>query len=168
MNELFFGDHIADFKFKWTEEITPLLGIATTDGPLIEQKWFIEMHPQCMASDFAHYRVLMMLSTLLHEMIHVFLGRYGCYSCRRIKFNGQASNHGWPFQMIAAKLEEAVPRLLDIPFKSGRFDSLLAAWKTVYTLPSRHDGYVSFFKYQVDIEQARRREGASAADKGRT
>lgn len=50
-----------------------------------------------------------------------------------------ADSHGRAFQLLGAKLEEVFPRLLGIPLRLARWESLLQSWKELKPLPSLHD-----------------------------
>jgi hypothetical protein len=104
-----------------------------------EVPWRIRIHPDRIPNDFGDYKLLGVVSALIHEAIHAFHGRSGCYSCRTMKYNGMAVNHGRPFQHIAARLEEVSPLLLGIPVYFGRVQSLYRHWKKVCPLLSLHD-----------------------------
>jgi hypothetical protein len=119
------------------EDITNT-GEATSSRPPL-RTWRIVMHPDKTALDPGPYPVLAILSTLIHEAVHILLDKYGCHHCATWNENQQAIWHGRPWQLVAAKLEEVVPRLLGIPIKLGRLHSLLHGWGWQYLLPSRHD-----------------------------
>jgi hypothetical protein len=137
INELFFGGDFPDAIFKWTRDITNT-GEATSSRPPL-RTWRIVMHPDKTALDLGPYPVLAILSTLIHEAVHILLDKYGCHPCATWNENQQAIWHGRPWQLVAAKLEEVVPRLLGISIKLGRLHSLLHGWGWQYLLPSRHD-----------------------------
>jgi hypothetical protein len=139
INELFFGGDFRDVIFNWDKDMNMNnTGQATSSKPP-RRTWKITMNPNHIASDIGPYKVLATLSTLIHEVVHIFLDKYSCHHCETFYENQQAIWHSSPFQLVAAKLEEVVPRLLSIPIKLGRFYSFLHGWPHIYTLPSRHD-----------------------------
>ena len=159
-SELFFGGKMSRTfvewtttaalrKRKWVEEDERVTGLNTWS---LLPVWIWKI---CMVSDdnteaFEHHKMLGIISTLIHEATHVFLEKYGCHWCEPLRENQQAGCHGRPWQLISAALEDSVPRLLGIPFKSGRFFSSLLRWSEHPYVPSRHDMAVyKFSKVQL-------------------
>jgi len=136
INELLFGGDHSDGNFKWRKGREGILGQAKA-SPL--RKWKIWMNPEKIAVDFDSYKMLAIISTLFHEAIHAFLGRHGCRSCKTWKENQMAAWHGRAWQLVAAKVEDVVPRLLGIPVYLGRFVGFISQWDNVSAMPSRHD-----------------------------
>ncbi|KAF2450570.1 hypothetical protein P171DRAFT_503135, partial [Karstenula rhodostoma CBS 690.94] len=122
LNTLFFGGRIPGIRFRWTEDKHGVLGRSAFSfggSPVIS------MHPTRTSRDFGDYAVLDFLSTLVHEAVHAFLQFYACRWYHVWDGEYTAGGHGRVFQMLAKKLEEAVPRLLGVPVRLGRFESLL-------------------------------------------
>jgi len=140
LNELFSGDHIADSEFVWTASLgSSVVGSdCGLEGHHRRSTFKIRMHPND-TTEYGRYIALETLSTLIHEAVHIFLDRYGCFNCKTKRQHDGAGGHGRPFQMIAAKLEEVVPEMLGIPVDLGRWESFSLGWKAVARLPSRHD-----------------------------
>lgn len=139
ISELFFGVDIGDAKFVWSREIYEIgmtSVLTNTDGRCVS---CITMNLDKTTKDCGNYHVVAIISTLLHEAVHSFLAKYRCESCRTENFTTTGAYHGRPFQIIAAKIEEIVPRLLDIPVKLGRDSSLLQLCGEVQHHLSRHD-----------------------------
>jgi hypothetical protein len=90
-------------------------------------------------NDFRRHIILEILSTLLHEVLHIFLSKHGCFDCKTAEFAESSRRHGRPFQLILAKVQEVAPRLLGIPLKLDGFHSIAKAWQLMTKLPSRHD-----------------------------
>ncbi|KAL5384935.1 hypothetical protein DPSP01_005040 [Paraphaeosphaeria sporulosa] len=83
------------------------------------------MHPARTSRDFGNYAVLDFVSTLVHKVIYVFLQAYACWWCRAWDRYHAAGGHGRLFQMLGKRMGGAVPRLLGVPVKLGRVESLL-------------------------------------------
>jgi hypothetical protein len=79
------------------------------------------------------------LSTLLHEMVHAFLERFCCETCPTFQDNHGSDGHGRAWLMIAAKIEEVSPRLLDLPVNLSKLPSLMEHMAIYGELPSRCD-----------------------------
>jgi hypothetical protein len=135
LSELFFHGQFAGLKINWDRDIE-WIGQATTydSGSVL-----ISMHPSKWMNDFGRHTLLEILSTLLHEVLHIFLSKHGCFDCKTAEFAKSCRRHGRPFQLILAKLQEVAPRLLGIPLKLDGFHSIAEAWQLMTELPSRHD-----------------------------
>ncbi|KAJ4358358.1 uncharacterized protein N0V89_002940 [Didymosphaeria variabile] len=122
INILFFGGPIPGISFRWKKIKHSVLGRTTTS---LSGNPVISMHPARTAHDFGDYAILDFLSTLVHEIIHAFLQYYPCWLCRSWARDYTAGGHGRLFQILARKMEEVFPRLLGVPVRLGRFESLL-------------------------------------------
>lgn len=91
-----------------------------------------------------------MLCTLLHEMIHAFLGRYGCLgwaeggcgsdACVSLSYeNFGKTGHGRAWQYIARTIEAALPRLLGFKGRLGREEGFLTEMNSLGFRPSECD-----------------------------
>ncbi|KAF2655296.1 hypothetical protein K491DRAFT_716377 [Lophiostoma macrostomum CBS 122681] len=84
-------------------------------------------------------RKLSRLSTLLHEMLHAYLDHYCCENCPTYRENDGRDGHGRAWLMVAAKLEEVFPRLVDLPADLRKFPSLREHMEIYKELPSQCD-----------------------------
>jgi hypothetical protein len=136
-NELLFGDRIDDSEFHWKHDCHNL-GEARGGEFRGKRTLAIFMNPKKAPMDMGSHRVLKPLSTALHEIVYVFFARHRCRNCRTLRDNLKSDCHGRPFQLLATKIEEVVPRLLGIPVNLGRFRSYTteASWADTRTLPS--------------------------------
>jgi hypothetical protein len=153
INELFFGGDIPGLTVRWTraEEDeaywkarnkkpfdNPMTAYASTaDRGDPEIVMFADRTGDKLC--FGSYHILKILSVLIHEAIHVFLGYYGCRHCKTFASNNDFLGHGRAWQLVAVQLEETFPRLLGIPLDLGRSESMFALWKDAGRLPSPHD-----------------------------
>lgn len=122
LNALFFGGYIPGIRFRWKKGTRSVLGRTATG---LVGSPVVTMHPTRTSRDFGDFAVLDFLSTLVHEAIHGFFQFYACWWCRVWDGDCTAGGHGRMFQVLARKLEEVVPRLLGVPVRLGRFESLL-------------------------------------------
>lgn len=97
------------------------------------------MHPTLVPPDFGEYATLDFLSTLVHECIHAFLQYYPCWWCRAWDWDYGDGGHGRIFQVLAMKMEEVFPRLVGLPVRLGRFESVVGDFVRGARLPSVSD-----------------------------
>lgn len=124
VHELFLGGCLLDAEFSWTRDIEEV-GLAIWQQNGRSQLGTIQMYPDKNTDDFGAYKALAVFSTLVHEAVHIFLERIGCMDCKTAKFHDALGSHGRPFQLLVAKLEEVIPRLLGIPVKLDGYNQFL-------------------------------------------
>ncbi|KAF1923668.1 uncharacterized protein M421DRAFT_425563 [Didymella exigua CBS 183.55] len=67
------------------------------------------------------------LNTLLHEILHAFIGTYACQRCPTYeKHVGDLAGNGHVWQRIACWVENAAPHTIGLPLKLGRFEAIQA------------------------------------------
>ncbi|KAF2820640.1 hypothetical protein CC86DRAFT_116218 [Ophiobolus disseminans] len=106
----------------------------------------IIIFPKNVGSDFGSYRIMAIISTLVHEAVHIFLDYYSCRHCKMHRRNNDFRGHGRAWQLVAVQLEDTFPRLLGIPLNLGRREALWSHWNHARRLPSPHD--LASFKLQ--------------------
>ncbi|KAF1955259.1 hypothetical protein CC80DRAFT_594440 [Byssothecium circinans] len=126
LNTLFFGTHIRRLAFRWRRSLSTLGAAFRTDGLGIP---YIAMNPLKHSQQFGGYVLLDVISTLVHEAIHVFLRCRACGFCRSRGADLGNGGHGSAFQILGRALEEAGPRLLGLPLRLGRLEAVLGSWK---------------------------------------
>ncbi|KAF1937663.1 hypothetical protein EJ02DRAFT_49275 [Clathrospora elynae] len=149
----FLSAHI-HIDFEWnvnTRKMEDDLGNTTTTERNGVEFQHVRMHPtrrsqpgiqlERIGSSLAQNR----LGTTLHELIHAYLGQFGCEECRTYKEN--MSDHGRAFQILAKAIEEQSLRLLGLELNLGRLDGMVADMKNGEgrNVPSVHDSEVYGF-----------------------
>ncbi|KAF2677104.1 hypothetical protein K458DRAFT_410004 [Lentithecium fluviatile CBS 122367] len=132
---IFFGSPIPRLTFHWSAKRTKgNLGL-TRARPLLSFLLAptISINPHLLTHGRfgPHCPLLNALSTLLHECIHAFLLYRSCPTCLSTPLHDVAAGHGRAFQVLGRKVEEVFPRLLGVPVRLGRTESLMAAWGDV-------------------------------------
>lgn len=141
-NHIFFFGAIQGFKFIWdinmADNCFGECKHSTADGIAI-----ISMNPvhwdQKGWLQRSEMRGMDRISTLLHEALHGFLGAYTCKCASTYHYSIGNDGHGRAWQLVAAKIEERVPQLLEIPAFLGRFSSLRGGMFPTNKLPSMCD-----------------------------
>jgi hypothetical protein len=128
-NLFFFGT--AEITFEWNLLTVGTVGQASPEG-------LIELAPFCSqtmmipvdASETTE-RARARLSTMLHEVFHVFLLQFSCQRCRTYDENSEdASGHGRAFQYVATALNKMSRGLFRIQFEVSDAQDFLNNWRT--------------------------------------
>lgn len=98
----------------------------------------------------SEFRLLWRLGTMLHEMIHAYLGQFACTQCSTYDVNyGHAEYHGRAFHRIASAMERMFLEVFGMkPYISCRHD-ITSHWEDVRHLPSLHD--MAEWKWLVEM-----------------
>jgi hypothetical protein len=138
--EIFFGGRIPGLKVRWKRN--PKAPGRTYCGPIVPLILPIKICINPLKThevDHGRFIFLNIIGTLVHELIHAVLHccYKSCTTCGREDTN--SDGHGRAFQLLGAKLEEAFPRLLGLPLRLARWESLIDRWEKLKPLPSPHD-----------------------------
>ncbi|KAF2638300.1 hypothetical protein P280DRAFT_520320 [Massarina eburnea CBS 473.64] len=142
-NVLFFGGPIRGVNFRWS--MTLFHSGCTSFHFGIPH---VKINPYRLGGSFGSYIFLELISTLMHEAVHAFLIHHPCSYCCSNRMDYGENGHGRAFHVLGAKLEEVFPRLLGLPLRLGRVESVFADWKYPVSLPSVHE--FSEWKLQDD------------------
>jgi hypothetical protein len=133
---LLFCDDPSRLKFHWLKEMPSWPDAISISNSHLEN--YIAMKPTYPSQPRKRY-MLETISALLHEAVHAHFQLCGCSDCSIRAPNHQPHGHGRPWQLLAARVENAFVRWTGLPVELSRFDSIAVHWKDFQLLPSAHD-----------------------------
>ncbi|KAI4923611.1 uncharacterized protein J4E92_007585, partial [Alternaria infectoria] len=138
LSAIFFRDYQMELDFEWKTYNDDYFGRYTCDvHPKIEMSAFNYM----LASPHGNLsaRTMSRLSTLLHELVHAYLGIYACRCPSFVKDVESLKGHGLAWQRIASSVEHNAPRFIHLPLVLGRFTSIQANWGVPLYWPTQQE-----------------------------
>jgi len=138
LSAIFFRDYQMELEFEWKNCNDNVFGRYTCDvHPKIELSAFDYMDASPHGNLPA--RTMSRLSTLLHELVHAYLGIYACRCPSFVKDVESLKGHGLAWQRIASSVEHNAPRFIHLPLILGRFSSIQANWGVPLYWPTQQE-----------------------------
>jgi len=131
-----------DVRFAWSDQPSDpgSMGDCTCAGP--DQPYAVvrlsasEVRP---FRDFRHLsgRAMSRMSTLLHELVHAYVGYYACPCCSSYREDlVQLGGHGRVWQKVARSVERFANDTLGLPIDLCRFEAVVNSWDDMLFWPT--------------------------------
>jgi len=138
LSAIFFRDYEMELDFEWKTCNDNYFGRYTCDvHPKIEMS--ASNYMDALPHGNLSARTMSRLSTLLHELVHAYLGVYACRCPSFVKDVESLKGHGLAWQRIASSVEHNAPRFIHLPLVLGRFTSIQANWGVPLYWPTQQE-----------------------------